>query len=96
MAIDKEFAGWSQSEIDAGIEKLVEKIEGGADWDEHGEYKVYMCDEILHENFSYLDYADKYFEIRQVIDKWILRWSTDTVNRNPDKYCEKIVPNDDL
>ena len=47
-------------------------------------------------NFSKIDYEDKYAEIRFMIDKWVLLYARDAVTGNPDKYCEKIVPNDDL
>ena len=96
VAKDKEFAGWSQSDIDAGIAKLVEKIEDGADWDDDGDYLSDMAVDIYRMNFSKLDREDKDFEIQLIIEKYVLRWATNEVNGNPDKYCEKIVPNDDL
>ena len=92
-----EHAEWSQRDIDAGIAKLIEKIEAGADWDEDGDYRLDMANDILLINFSnHIDFNDKFFDIRQRIDKYVKRWATDTVTCNPDKYCEKIVPNDDL
>ena len=38
---------WSQRDIDAGIAKLVEQIEDGADWDEDYDYKLDMISEYL-------------------------------------------------
>ena len=90
---DREF---TQSEIDAGIAKLVEQIEDGADWDEDGDYRLDLVNDILMVNFSKIDYEDKYAEIRFMIDKWILIWARNAVTGNPDKYCENTVPNDDL
>ena len=96
--MDKEFAGWSQRDIDAGIAKLVENIEDSADFDEDRHYKLDMANDILNVYFSnlYLDRDDQWFEIQKIMDKCILDWSIDAVNCNPEIYCEKIVPNDDL
>ena len=90
---DREF---TQSEIDAGISKLVEQIENGADWDEDGDYRLDLVTDILMVNFSKIDYQDKYSEIRFMIDKWILIWARNAVTGNPKKYCTFINPNDDL
>ena len=88
---------FNQYEIDAGIEKLVDKVEGGADWDEDGSYKADLIDDILSINFSTkIDSDEKWFDIRQEIDKYVLRWATGEVNSNPNKYCKIINPNDDL
>ena len=51
-----EHAEWSQRDIDAGIDKLVENIEDGADWDEDGAYRLDMATDILNIYFSKLDY----------------------------------------
>ena len=97
VAKDKEFEGWSQREIDAGIAKLVEQIEAGADWDDDGDYKLEMAEHILLINFgNKIDYEDKWFDIQGCIDQYVLRWAIDEVTCNPDKYCEVILPNDDL
>ena len=97
MTTDKEFAGWSQRDIDAAIINLSEKIENGADWDEDGSYRLDMATEILKTYFAKaIDYEDKWFEIQQIIAKYILNWSIEAVTCDPDKYCEKIAPNDDL
>ena len=90
---DREF---TKSEVDAGIANLVEKIEGGSDWDDDGDYLKDMAIDIYRMNFSKLDREDKNFEIQQIITKYVIRWATNAVNGKPDKYCEKIVPNDDL
>ena len=88
---------FSKYEIDAGIEKLVDKVEGNdIDWDDEGSYRADMAHEILRTNFSKIDSDEKWFDIRQVIDKYVLRWATDEVNSNPKKYCTFINPNDDL
>ena len=90
---DREF---TQAEIDAGIAKLIEQIENGADWDEDGDYRLDLVTDILMVNFSKIDYEDKYSEIRFMIDKWILIWARNAVTGNPNKYCTFINPNDDL
>ena len=90
---DREF---TQSEIDAGIAKLIEQIENGADWDEDGDYRLDLVTDILMVNFSKIDYEDKYSEIRFMIDKWILIWARNAVTGNLKKYCTFINPNDDL
>ena len=95
--MDKEFAGWSQREIDAGIAKLVDRIEDGADWDETGSYKLDLTEDILAIHFSKsIAFDDKAFDIRTAIDNSVLEWASFEVTCNPDQYCEKIVPNDDL
>ena len=90
---DREF---TQAEIDAGIAKLIEQIENGADWDEDGDYRLDLVTDVLMVNFSKIDYVDKYSEIRFMIDKWILMWARNAVTGNPNKYCEYINPNDEL
>ena len=90
---DREF---TQAEIDAGIAKLIEQIENGADWDEDGDYRLDLVTDVLMVNFSKIDYEDKYSEIRFMIDKWILIWARNSVTGNPNKYCTFINPNDDL
>ena len=87
-----------QSEIDAGIEKLVDKVEcNDIDWDEDGSYKADLIDDILLINFyTKIDSDEKWFDIRQVIDRYVLCWATSEVNSNPNKYCTFINPNDDL
>ena len=97
MAKDKEFEGWSQSEIDAGIEKLAEQIKSeNVNWDNDGDYKLNMANDILDIYFSDSDSSDRFHDIGQVISKYVLYWARDEVTCNPDKYCEKIVPNDDF
>ena len=90
---DREF---TQSEIDAGIAKLIEQIENGADWDEDSDYRLDLVTDVLMVHFSKIDYEDKYAEIRFMIDKWILIWARNAVTANPNKYCTFINPNDDL
>ena len=90
---DREF---TQREIDAGVAKLVESIEDGAYWDEYLDYKLPMLDEILNIYLSNLDNSDKLHDIGQVIANGILEWAKFEVVCNPNKYCEFIVPNDDL
>ena len=58
---DREF---TQDEIDAGIAKLIEQIENGADWDEDGDYRLDLVNDILMVHFSKIDYEDKYSEIQ--------------------------------
>ena len=88
---------FTQSEIDAGIAELVEKIEDGADWDENDKYSQDLFEQILAIHFSKsIAFDDKAFDIRQAIDNAVLEWATFEVTCKPDKYCEKIVPNDDL
>ena len=97
MAKDKEFGRWSQRDIDAAIAKLVEQVKvEPTNWDEDGEYKIDMSNDIMVSAMSNLDNSDKLFDIQEYIDKWVFWWARDTVIRNPDKYCEGIVPNDDL
>ena len=96
MAKNKEFLGWSKNEIDTAIDNLVEHIEGGADWDEDGDYLVDMATDILQVNFSKMDREDKNFEIQQIIDKYVLRWATDAVNGEPDLYCIRDGVNDEF
>ena len=92
-----EYAGWSQRDIDAGIAKLVEQIEDGADWDENDEYSQDLFEQILAIHFSKsIAFDDKSFDIRTAIDNSVLEWASFEVTCNPDQYCEKIVPNDDL
>ena len=97
MAKDKEFAGWSQRDIEEAIINLVEKVNDGADWDENDEYSQDLFEQILAIHFSKtIDFEDKAFDIQQAIDNSVLEWATFEVTFNPDKYCEVIYPNDDL
>ena len=91
-----EYAEWSQRDIDYAIAKLVEQIKDGADWDEDGNYLKDMAIDIYRMNFSKLDRDDKNFEIYLIIDKYVLNWAKFEVTCNPDKYCEIILPDDDL
>ena len=97
MKTDKEFEGWTQSDIYYAIERLVDRVEGNdIEWDEDGSYRLDMAEDIKLVNYSKLDSDDKWFEIQEIIAKYVLRWASFEVTYNPDKYCEKIVPNDDL
>ena len=67
------------------------------DWDECGDLKFDLAQDILAIHFSKtIAFDDKAFDIRQAIDNAVLEWASFEVTCNHDKYCEKIVPNDDL
>ena len=91
---DREF---TQSEIDAGIAKLVENVSvNDIDWNEHSDHRKDMADLILGIYYSDLDSSDRFNDISKVIDKYIYLWALFEVTCNPNKYCEVILPDDDL
>ena len=55
-----------------------------------------MADLILGIYYSDLDSSDRLHDIGQVMYKYISLWAKFEVTCNPDKYCEVILPNDDL
>ena len=69
-----EYAEWSQRDIDAGIAKLVEQIEDGADWDvngwdEYGDDKLNLINKILSINFSKVAHSKTALSIACLISK---------------------------
>ena len=97
MTTDKEYAEWTQRDIDAGIAKLVEQVHDGSDWDEDHKYSKDLFEKILSIRFSKtIAFDDKPFDIMTAIDNAVLEWARDEVTCNPDKYCEIILPDDDL